>query len=110
MMKMPPPGSSVRVVWQDASSDPRGWKYAGTGPIHAVDEPLSYFTEGTYLGVDGGRMCVAPSVVTDPEDNVVAAGDRWWIPVGCIEQIHVARFKVFSTRTARKRGKDKHAR
>lgn len=104
-MKMPPLGASVRVVWQDASSDPRGWKYVGAGPIHAVEETLSYFTEGTYLGTEGGRMCVAPSVVTDTDNNVVAAGDRWWIPMGCIEQIHVAKFKMFSTRTARKRKK-----
>lgn len=107
-MKFPPIGSSVRVVWQDASSDPRGWKYSGTGPIHESEERLNYLTEGTYLGIDEGRACVAPSVVVDKEDNVVAAGDRWWIPVGCIESIYKSNFRVFSKRTARKRRKDKH--
>ena len=101
-MKLPPLGSHVRVVWVDASSDPRGWHYIDNGPLHEARQSLSYFTDGVYVGTDEGRMCVAPSVVIDEDNNVVAAGDRWWIPVGCIVAVETAKFKVFSTRERRK--------
>ena len=104
-MRYPPLGSHVRVLWQDCSSDPRGWHYLHNGPLHEAGEKLDYFTDGVYVGTENGRMCVAPSIVVDESNSVVAAGDRWWIPIGCIRAIETAKFKVFSKREQRRKAR-----
>ncbi len=82
-MKMPKPGTWVRVYWQDAHQTGR-WEYGDDGLAPSVE-----VSTGLFRGVTKeARMAVTPTVSMRLDDGeLLGMLTELSIPVGCILKI-----------------------